>query len=133
MYPAKHISVSIDRIPSAVYKFISDPQNLSKWANGLSQSKLKKEGEFWVTESPMGQVKIRFCEENNYGVVDHDVILPSGEINHNPLRVIANGEGSEVLFTLYWLPRMSVAEFERDSNLVIEDLKKLKSILEECF
>lgn len=129
-HPAKQISVSINRQAKDVYEFISKPLNLPKWANGLSQSKLEKDGEYWVTNSPMGQVKVKFCDNNNFGVVDHDVIFPSGEINHNPLRVVSNGEGSEVTFTLFRLPRMSDEDFKRDSGLVEKDLKKLKSILE---
>src|SRR5690606_17240521 len=101
-----------------------------KWASGLSQSTLEREGEYWITDSPMGKVKVKFCEKNKLGVLDHDVILPSGEINHNPLRVVANGDGSEVIFTLYRLPRMSDEDFLRDLNFVQDDLKKLKSIIE---
>lgn len=130
-YPAKQISVSIARNPNDVYDFISDPQNLPKWVNGLSNLKLEKEGEYWVTDSPMGKVKVKFCEENMFGVVDHNVVLPSGEVNYNPLRVLANADGSEVIFTLYRLPRMSDEDFARDSELVTNDLKKLKSILEK--
>lgn len=70
MYPAKHLSISISRSPDDVYQFISNPENLPKWASGLNQSKLEKEGDFRVTESPMGKVKVKFCEKNKFGVVD---------------------------------------------------------------
>lgn len=130
-YQAKQISVSIACKPSEVYEFISNPENLPRWAEGLSQSKLEKEGEYWVTDSPMGKVKVKFCDKNKFGVVDHDVVLPSGEVNYNPLRVVANADGSEVIFTLYRFPRMSDEDFMRDSSFVENDLKKLKLILEK--
>lgn len=78
----------------------------------------------------MGVVKIKFSEKNHFGVVDHDVILPSGEVNHNPLRVVKNGEGSEVIFTLYRLPRMSDEDFERDARMVEGDILRLREVLE---
>ena len=43
-----------------------------------------------------------------------------------PMRVIPNGEGSELMFTLFRLPRMSDAEFVRDASLVERDLLTLK-------
>lgn len=50
---------------------------------------------------------------------------------HSPLRVLRNGEGSEIVFTLYRLPGVSEEEFRRDADLVAADLERLRSILEE--
>jgi hypothetical protein len=76
-------------------------------------------------------VKIQFEAKNSLGVMDHDVTLPSGEVNHNPFRVMPNGTGSEVVFTLFKLPRMTDADFEQDSSLVKKDLETLKRVLEK--
>ncbi|WP_413578761.1 SRPBCC family protein [Bdellovibrio sp. HCB290] len=130
-YPSKQISVSINRTVSDVYEFAANPENMNLWAQGLSRAKLVKSGDSWEAESPMGNVKIRFAPRNNFGVLDHDVTLPSGAVNHNPLRVVRNGEGSEVVFTLYRLPKVSEADFEKDQSAVLKDLKALKSILEK--
>ena len=79
----------------------------------------------------MGKVKVRFAPENKFGVLDHDVTVPDGKIFHNPLRILKNHDGSEVVFTLYRMPETSEKEFEKDADQVLKDLKKLKSILEE--
>lgn len=79
----------------------------------------------------MGQVKVKFVEKNPYGVIDHDVTLPDGEVVHNPLRVIKNSLGSEVMFTLFKRPNVTDDEFNKDIELVKKDLQKLKSILEK--
>lgn len=129
-YPVKHVSITINRPAQKVYEFTSDPSHLPEWATGLANSTLKQEEETWVTDSPMGKVKIKFAPRNSFGVLDHDVTLPSGEVNHNPFRVITNGNNSEVIFSLFHLPRMSEEEFKRDSEMVLRDLKKLKEILE---
>lgn len=126
---SKHISVSINKSPSAVYEFVSQPKNMPKWAAGLSGS-IKEEGDFWVSESPMGKVKVKFTEKNKFGVIDHDVILENGKEFHNPLRVLKNNKGAEVVFTLYRQPEMTDQEFSRDAARVTEDLAKLKSLLE---
>lgn len=131
-YPTRQISVSIQCAPSAVYKFVSNPTNMPLWAAGLSQSNMEREGAFWVTDAPMGKVKVRFCEINPFGVLDHDVVLPTGEVNHNPFRVMPNADGSEVVFTLYRLPRMTDQDFDRDSELILHDLLRLKAILEKA-
>lgn len=78
----------------------------------------------------MGRTGFAFVPRNDYGVLDHDVTLPSGEIVYNPMRVIPNGEGCEVVFTLRRLPGMSEEEFARDAGLVAADLARLKRVLE---
>ena len=130
-YKPTHLSITINRPVNEVYEFLSTPENMPKWAAGLSETTMRKNGDLYETDSPMGVVKIKFSEKNHFGVVDHDVILPSGEVNHNPLRVVKNGEGSEVIFTLYRLPRMSDEEFERDARMVEGDLFRLREVLEE--
>ena len=62
-FMAKHISVSINRPATQVYEFASNPENLPKWAAGLSGS-IKKVNEDWIAESPMGKVKVKFAEKN---------------------------------------------------------------------
>ena len=64
------------------------------------------------------------------GVVDHLVTLANGQQVHNALRVVPNGDGAEVMFTLLRLPGMSDAQFAEDAAWVEKDLASLKSILE---
>ncbi len=130
-FPVKHISISIKRKVEDVYAFASNPANLPRWAAGLSGSKIVNSGKDWICESPMGQVKVRFADANTYGIMDHDVTLPSGDINHNPFRVFKNDDGSEVVFTLFRLPQMSDSDFAQDTRFIEDDLKALKKILEK--
>jgi hypothetical protein len=59
----------------------------------------------------MGTVKVKFAEKNQFGVLDHDVTLPSGVKVYNPMRVFPNDDGSELVFTLYRRPDVSDQEF----------------------
>jgi hypothetical protein len=124
----RHISIFIDRTPEEVYAFASDPGNLPKWASGLAASIEEANGE-WIANSPMGRVRIRFAERNGFGVLDHDVILESGETVHNPMRVVPSGGGSEVIFTLFRQPGTSEERFSEDARWVEKDLKALEHAL----
>ena len=42
---------------------MSTPENLPKWA-AASAALLKKVGEDWIAESPMGTAKIKFADKN---------------------------------------------------------------------
>ena len=124
------MSVSILRRPAEVYAFAANPGNLPRWAKGLSGSIREVNGE-WIADSPMGKVKVRFARRNDLGVLDHDVVLESGEIVHNPMRVVANGDGSEVVFTVYRRTGMTEEAFAADGKAVEDDLRVLKRLLEE--
>jgi len=128
-YPARHISLAIERDPGEVAAFAGDPANLPLWAAGLSAG-IRLEGGRWITDSPMGVVEVAFCGPVDLGILDHDVTLPDGAVVHNPMRVLRNAEGSEVVFTLYRLPGVAEEEFERDAALVEADLKRLRALLE---
>jgi hypothetical protein len=69
-------------------------------------------------------------ERNQFGVLDHDVTVPTGETVHNPIRVIPNGDGSEIVFTLFRRAGVTAAEFDRDVRAVEKDLRTLKRLLE---
>jgi hypothetical protein len=96
----------------------------------LAQSEVKEDGDVWVVDAPFGKVRVKFAEQNSFGVMDHDVELESGVILHNPMRVIPNGEGSEFLFSLIRQPGMSDEQFAKDNAAVETDLKTLKDLLE---
>jgi hypothetical protein len=105
---SRHISTRIDRTVADVYEYASSPANLPPWAPGLGSSVELVNGQ-WIAESPMGRITFVFAPRNEYGVLDHDVTLPSGEIVYNPMRVIVDGPGCEVVFTLRRQRRLSQA------------------------
>jgi hypothetical protein len=84
----------------------------------------------WVADSDMGRILLDWAPDNPFGVVDHHVTVPSGQTFYNPMRVTANGEGSEVVFSVRRQPEMSDEEFDRDCAAVQADLNALRDILE---
>ena len=108
-----HVSEYIDRSPEDVYAFASDPANLPVWAAGLGPDD-----------------RVTFAPRNEFGVLDHMVTTASGQTVAVPMRVIRDGGGAEVVFTVRRLPGMTDADLDRDVGLVAADLGTLKRLLE---
>ena len=126
---SRHLTAHIDRPAAAVYEYTRDPAHLPVWAAGLAAGIRLERGE-WVADSPMGRVLVRFVPVNEYGVLDHDVVLPDGTTTYNPVRVLADGEGSEVVFTLRRRPGATDDEMDADAAAITADLATLKRVLE---
>ncbi|MFD2270294.1 hypothetical protein ACFS07_02015 [Undibacterium arcticum] len=63
-------------------------------------------------------------------MLDHYVLPDNGDEIYIPMRVIANGAGSEIVFTLFRLPGVSDRQFAEDRAWVQRDLAALKQLLE---
>lgn len=126
---SRHVSCVIQASPEYVYGVVIDPDNLPTWALGLAHSPVRRDGDDLVADSPMGEVRVRFVGRNEFGVADHDVTLPSGDVVTNPLRVIAHPDGCEVIFTVRQLDSTD-AEFARDCGMVADDLARLRELVE---
>ena len=75
-------------------------------------------------------IRIRFSRPNEFGVLDHVVFAEGGAETRNAMRVVANGTGAEVMFTLLRTPGMTEEAFAADAAAVERDLKALKALLE---
>ena len=109
------LSEHIDRPARVVYEFVADPANLSRWAAGVGDD-----------------ADVVFAARNELGVLDHEVRLPDGGSVLVPMRVVPDGDGSEVVFHLRRSPGMSDEEWERDTATVAADLARLREVLEEA-
>lgn len=124
-----HVSERIDRPVGEVYAYASNPANLPLWAPGLGNSVAEVDGH-WFVDTPAERVRFAFAPRNDLGVLDHYLTLESGEVIYVPMRVIADGTGSEVVFTVRRRPGMTDAEFKADGAAVAADLVMLKRVLE---
>jgi hypothetical protein len=129
MMQAAHLSVSIGLDAQRAYDFLSQPHNFPKWASGLADS-LKKVGGEWVAQTPEGPAKVRFSERNEMGVLDHWVYLESGAEIYIPLRLIRNGDGCELVLTVFRQAGVTDEKFAADADWVMRDLRTAKQVLE---
>lgn len=130
LHNTRTVSVSIACPPGRVYRFVSNPQNLPAWAPAFFSS-VRKQDDRWLAETTLGEIAICFAAANTLGVLDHVVTLPDGTEVNNPMRVIANAGGSEVLFTLVQQPNQTDTQFAADAATVQHDLNTLKQVLEQ--
>jgi len=129
MMKSRTITCSINRSSSEVYKFASNPENLPLWVQSFCLS-VKEFGDEWQMETSTGWVGIRFVPANEFGVLDHVVTLSDGKSILNQMRVVANGDGCEIMFTLFQLPEMDDEQFVKDAEMVEADLRTLKAVME---
>jgi len=126
---SRTLSVSINCDPKKLYEFVSNPENLPKWAKMFCRS-IKKSNGGWIVETPQGPVNVRLSKRNDFGILDHYVSPAPGVEVFVPMRVVPNGSGSEVLFTVFQPGDMSDEKYAEDIRWVEQDLHHLKSIME---
>lgn len=126
---SKTLNVFIDCSPRKIYSFVRNLKNLSLWATMFCKSIRKTKGR-WIAKTPQGPAEFRMAPKNNFGILDHYVIpLPNFTV-YVPMRVVSNGKGSEVIFTLFQYPGMTDKSFKKNQALVAEDLSTLKKVME---
>ena len=129
MMKSKTLTSSINCNHKKVYEFVSNLENMSKWAKTFCRS-IKESDDKWVIETPQGPMGIRIAPKNDFGILDRTVIPAPGMEVFVQMRVVPNGSGSEVIFTLFQQPNMSDENFARDQGMVEQDLATLKSVME---
>jgi len=127
---SRHLSVAVPLPADTVYAYVRDARHLSEWAAGLSGIPFRQVDGAWTAQTPDGPLIIEFAADNPHGVVDHWVITPDGTRTLNPMRVIPDGDGCEVVFTVRQRAGMSDDEFAADAGLVEADLATLRRVLE---
>jgi len=129
MLESRTVSMSINRNWKEIYDAVWRPEDFPKWASGLSTSSLTRDGAAWRAEGPEGTIRILFTAHNAFGVMDHYIDAGDGTIIYVPLRIIQNGEGAEVLLTLFRQQGMSDAKFAADAEWMGRDLLALKALV----
>jgi uncharacterized protein YndB with AHSA1/START domain len=130
-YPVRHLSLTIEKPYTQVYAFLANPDNFAQWAHGLGTSFHHAGGHNWQAETPSGPMTVSFPTPNPYGIVDHTVHpADDSPATYVPMRVLINGTGTEILFTLFQKPGVTDRTFTTDAETVMLDLHRLKSLLE---
>lgn len=131
MYNSRTIAISIARPVDEVFSFLIEPLNLPKWAFVGYATMRHLQGSDWEVETSIGRRILRLARWNRHGILDHYAMLnPGDEPLPIPMRVVANGEGTELLYTSYQRPGISDAEWQSTLEWITTDLMTLKSLLE---
>jgi hypothetical protein len=92
-------SIAIDAPPDKVHRFISDATNIPRWAPAFATA-IRPNDNHWVATTERGEAEIIVASNPDSGTLD---ILDAADPTRGAfVRVISNGPGSEVLFTLFF-------------------------------
>ena len=128
--PARTFSISVRQDWQTVYTLIWPPEMFGRWAAGLAHSEIRPHGDVWLADGSDGPIIVRFTPHNTFGVMDHFVDTGDGREIHVPLRVVQNGDGTEIMLTLYRQPGTSEERYAADIKLINRDLRSLKALIE---
>jgi hypothetical protein len=130
MYQRHVLHLSIERPVREVYAFLADPMNYPKWSAVVAGTMTQIGPREWSAATEFGERIFRFAEPNPYGVLDHAVYAAGTEPVMMPMRVFANGDGCELVFTFFRRPGTTDEQFASAIEWVTMDFLVLKGLLE---
>lgn len=130
MHQSYAISLSIKCSPERAYTYLAEPKNFPEWALAVGPGMTQIGPLEWATQSPTGDMRVRFCPRNSLGVLDHAIYRPGEEPLMMPMRVFPNGEGCELTFVYFRRPGSTDEEYRSVIEWVTTDFMALKSQLE---
>ncbi len=85
---------------------------------------------WWSFTTPWGPGKLKFNENKQFGILDHQFVEDEGKWNV-PMRVVSHGDESEVMITLIKPDTISDQLFEERMNEIEKMMLDMKKILEQ--
>jgi hypothetical protein len=126
-------SITIDRDPEHVFRFVAEPHNLPRWASTFAP-RIDPAGDgHWVVPSPAGDVLIRFEVDEERWTVDFHMrpVVPRPGIEGSAAsRVVPNGAGAEYVFTMFQFAGMPDETWHGQLEELPRELARLKLALE---
>ena len=130
MHQRHLVSLTIERPVADVYAFLAEPMNFPMWA-AVEPGTYRQVGPSeWAAVTEFGPRLVRFCPRNEFGVLDHAWYREGDEPLMMPMRVIANGTGTDLTFLFFRRPHMTDQEFASTTEWITVDFLVLKGLLE---
>ena len=85
---------------------------------------------WWSFTTPWGPGKLKFNENKQFGILDHQFVEDEAKWNV-PMRVVSHGEESEVMITLIKPDTISDQLFDERMNDIEKMMLDMKKILEQ--
>ena len=94
----------------------------------IPDAKINSDG-WWSFIGPYGKSKIKFHQNKSLGILDHQYIDEDSSWNI-PMRIIPNGDFSEVVITLKKPEQLSDFQFNQRVSKINKIILSMKKILE---
>lgn len=85
---------------------------------------------WWSFTSPWGPAKLKFNEDKQLGILDHQVIDQYAKWNV-PMRVVSKGDDSEVITTIIKPDTLSDETFDKRMKDIEKIILSMKQVIEE--
>lgn len=85
----------------------------------------------WVTHTIQGDIHVIPKFDKAHLLLDSICIVPSGEEQFIPYRVVPNGSGSELIMTNQQTATVSDEEYQEQLGWMKQELETIKKIMEE--
>ena len=90
---------------------------------------IKSDDGSWMFKGPFGDAKLKFREDEKLGILDH--VYEDSEAKWDvPMRVVSNGDFSEVVITLFKPPNFTDELFEERTKEIEGIMQKMKEAIE---
>src|SRR3954454_4056324 len=118
-------SISIQAPPSAVLDLVGDATTLPRWGPGFAQA-VRAQGQHWVVHTAAGEAMLDLLVSRERGTVD---IVSVDQPDRGVFtRVLANGDGSEYLFTQFFPDSATDAEVQTQVAVVEGELETVRRL-----
>lgn len=124
------LTTAIARPFDEVYDYLAQPVNYQYWAAVEGGTFRPLPNGDWEGVTPAGPRHFRFTPPNNFGVLDHTIFVPGGELLTTPMRAVPNEAGTELIFTFFQRSDMDDDQFASTLEWIQTDFLALKSLLE---
>ncbi len=124
---AKTLTASLPGTPQDVFAYISNPNNLSAWHSSFCRA-VRAENTGYSVESPRGAVPVRFLRDDHTLVLDILAEVSDGIELASAIRLLSNGQGTEMVWTLVKPEGLSDSVFHeqlRWAGSALHNLRKL--------
>ncbi|HLB66634.1 MAG TPA: SRPBCC family protein [Candidatus Saccharimonadales bacterium] len=129
MFRFDTISVSINVKPEKVWGFVADLKNWKQFSDFGKDLEQVNDDE-WIAHTSQGDIKIIPKFDKEKLLLDSICIVPSGEEQFIPYRVVPNGEGSELIMTNQQTASVSDKDYVEQLQWMKDELNNIKKIME---
>jgi len=129
MFRFDTVSISINAKPEKLWEFVADLNNWKQFSDFGKNLELVSDAE-WVTHTSQGDIKVIPKFDKAKLLLDHEVIIASGEKQFIPYRVVPNGGGSELIMTNQQTASVSDKDYAEQLRWMKNELNNIKRIME---
>ena len=94
----------------------------------MPDAKINDDG-WWSFTGPHGKSKLKFNENRPFGILDHQYV-DEESVWDIPMRVVSNGDNSEILITLNKPDELSDEQFNNRVEEIGQLVDNMKQIIE---